>query len=170
MRRFVDKRNFDENIKLIQGLVDNEGRKESPIDINLSRAVPLVVSSLEWHHHQLPPKKMKLTNSGHTSNNYFATITSFSDSFLVILSAKWYQERPFLSNGPLSGNYVFSQLHFHWGVNNMEGSEHTVDGAQQPLEMHVVFFKSCYLTQEAALKEKDGIAVLAYFFKVNPNT
>lgn len=48
----------------------------------------------------------------------------------------------------------------------MEGSEHTIDGAQQPLEMHAVFFKSCYLTQEAALKEKDGIVVLAYFFRV----
>lgn len=48
----------------------------------------------------------------------------------------------------------------------MEGSEHTVDGGQQPLEMHVVHFKSCYLTQEAALKEKDGIVVLAYFFRV----
>lgn len=86
--------------------------------------------------------------------------------FAVILSAKWHQERPYLSGGPLLGNYVFSQLHFHWGSNDMEGSEHTIDGGQQPFEMHVVHFKSCYLTQEAALKEKDGIAVLAYFFKV----
>lgn len=84
----------------------------------------------------------------------------------VILSAKWHQERPFLSGGPFVGKYVFSQLHFHWGKNNMEGSEHTIDGAQQPLEMHVVHFRSRYLTQEAALKEDDGIAVLVYFFKV----
>lgn len=68
------------------------------------------------------------------------------------------------------GNYVFSQLHFHWGYNNMEGSEHTIDGSHMPLEMHVVLFKSCYLTQESALKKKDGIAVLAYFFKVIKTT
>lgn len=49
----------------------------------------------------------------------------------------------------------------------MEGSEHRVDGSQQPLEMHAVLFKSCYLTQEAALKKKDGIVVLVYFFKVS---
>lgn len=51
----------------------------------------------------------------------------------------------------------------------MEGSEHTIDGTHAPLEMHVVLFKSCYLTQESALKKKDGIAVLAYFFKVFMN-
>lgn len=84
----------------------------------------------------------------------------------MILSGKWNQERPYLTDGPFMGNYVFSQLHFHWGYNNMEGSEHTIDGSHMPLEMHVVLFKSCYLTQESALKKKDGIAVLAYFFKV----
>lgn len=86
--------------------------------------------------------------------------------FTVIISAKWNQERPHISGGPLFSNYVFSQLHFHWGKNDMEGSEHRIDGSQQPLEMHVVLFKSCYLTQEAALKKKDGIVVLVYFFKV----
>ncbi|KAJ8938106.1 hypothetical protein NQ314_011602 [Rhamnusium bicolor] len=48
----------------------------------------------------------------------------------------------------------------------MEGSEHTVDGGRLPAEMHVVTFKSCYLTQEAALKEQDGCATLVYFFKL----
>lgn len=84
----------------------------------------------------------------------------------MILSGKWNQERPYVSEGPFLGNYVFSQLHFHWGHNDAEGSEHTIDGVSAPLEMHVVLFKSCYLTQESALKKKDGIAVLAYFFKV----
>lgn len=83
------------------------------------------------------------------------------------MSGKWGQERPYISNGVLAGKYVFSQLHFHWGVNNMEGSEHTVDGCQYPLEMHVVMFKSCYLTQESALKEKDGIAILVFLLKVS---
>lgn len=85
----------------------------------------------------------------------------------MILSAKYSEERPYIANGPLIGKYVFSQLHFHWGCNNMEGSEHTIDGSALPGEMHVVTFKSCYLTQESALKEKDGVAVISYFFKVN---
>lgn len=85
---------------------------------------------------------------------------------LVIISAKWHQERPFLRGGPFIGNYVFSQMHFHWGEDNREGSEHTVDGTRLPLEMHVVYFKSCYLTQEAALRKPDGVAILVYFYKV----
>lgn len=84
----------------------------------------------------------------------------------MILSAKWFQERPFLTGGPFLGNYVFSQLHFHWGADNMEGSEHAIDGGKLPLEMHVVHFKSIYLTQEAALKYQDGVSVVVYFFKV----
>lgn len=88
-------------------------------------------------------------------------------AILVILSAKWYQERPYIAGGPFMSNYVFSQLHFHWGKNDAEGSEHTIDGIHHPIEMHVVMFKGNYLTQESAMKEKDGIAVLVYLFKVS---
>ncbi|GJQ69617.1 hypothetical protein Trydic_g6707 [Trypoxylus dichotomus] len=139
-----------DGIKVIQEFMLKAEIEESPININLSETIPISLPPLEWHHYDLPPKKMKCTNTGHT----------------LIISAKWHQERPHISGGPLFSNYVFSQLHFHWGKNDMEGSEHRVDGSQQPLEMHVVLFKSCYLTQEAALKKKDGIVVLVYFFKL----
>jgi len=32
-----------------------------------------------------------------------------------------------VSGGPLSGDYVFYQLHFHWGNNDSLGSEGTVN-------------------------------------------
>lgn len=72
----------EERIKWIQSLVDTEGHLESPVDINLSNAIPFELPILKWHHHELPPKKIKLTNTGHTSksltifksrlSNYFA--------------------------------------------------------------------------------------------------
>lgn len=37
-------------------------------------------------------------------------------------------EIPFISGGPLQSQYIFNQLHFHWGINNQEGSEHTIHG------------------------------------------
>lgn len=46
----------------------------------------------------------------------------------VIVSAKWATERPYLTGGPLKDSYVFSQIHFHWGSDEREGSEHTVRG------------------------------------------
>lgn len=35
-----------------------------------------------------------------------------------------------------------------------------------PMEMHVVHFKTSYLTQESALREKDGVVLVAYLFKL----
>jgi len=35
----------------------------------------------------------------------------------------------------LNGTYVLEQFHFHWGVNNINGSEHSVDGMFYPFEV-----------------------------------
>ncbi|XP_068910043.1 carbonic anhydrase 3-like isoform X2 [Tenebrio molitor] len=145
--------NAEEGPRFIHNLADREPIHESPININIAKTVEIQMPPLAWHNLELPPKKMKVTNTGYT----------------LILSAKWHQERPYISDGPLIGNYVFSQLHFHWGKNDAEGSEHTIDGVRYPLEMHMVCFKANYLTQEAALKEKDGIVVLVYMFKSGKN-
>ena len=37
--------------------------------------------------------------------------------------------------GSLPDYYSFDQLHFHWGETYDEGSEHTIDGHQYPLEV-----------------------------------
>ena len=44
-------------------------------------------------------------------------------------------ERLTLSGGDLPEEYVFAQLHFHWGSTDADGSEHTVDGQEYPLEV-----------------------------------
>lgn len=139
----------------IRELTQKEGCFESPIDISLSKAQDIRLKPLEWVHFEVPPKKIKVTNTG----------------LSLIVSAKWKEERPYLQSGPLIGKYVLSSWHLHWGKDPMEGSEHTIDGTKYPAEMHVVTFKSSYLTQEAALKEQDGCAVLVYIFKLqeSPN-
>ena len=48
----------------------------------------------------------------------------------VTIKARWEKNRPFIQNGPLSCDYVFSQIHFHWSQSNLEGSEHTFDGVR----------------------------------------
>ncbi|KAF5271826.1 hypothetical protein FQR65_LT05057 [Abscondita terminalis] len=129
----------------------DQGKLASPIDINLTYTVPLQLEPLEWQFLDSPPKKIKLTNTGHT----------------LQVSAYWNDQKPIITGGPFASAFEFSQLHFHWGAVDMEGSEHTVDGVKYPLEMHVVFFKSEYKTHQAALKERDGIAVLVYLFKLH---
>ena len=44
----------------------------------------------------------------------------------------------------MPGRYQFAGLHFHWGSESNEGSEHTVEGKAYPLELHLVHFNSEY--------------------------
>ena len=40
-----------------------------------------------------------------------------------------------ISGADLSEDYVFDQLHFHWGHDDTVGSEHEIDGHDYPLEV-----------------------------------
>ena len=71
-----------------------------------------------------------------------------------------------MSGGPLTGTYVFEQLHFHWGKNDSEGSEDLINNHSFAMELHGVFYKGIYKSMKEAIKHKDGLAVLAYFFEV----
>ena len=57
------------------------------------------------------------------------------------------------------------QLHFHWGADNSRGSEHTINGEEFPMEMHIVHIKRG-LTIEQALAAPDGLAVVGQMFEV----
>ena len=48
----------------------------------------------------------------------------------------------------------------------MEGSEHTVNGAWYPLEMHLVHYNSKYSDIGEAVGHEDGLAVIGIFFEV----
>lgn len=76
-------------------------------------------------------------------------------------------DKPTITGGPLHGTYEFSQLHFHWGENDTFGSEDLIDGQSYPMELHMVFYKKQYRTARSAMENADGLAVLAFFFKVS---
>ena len=43
----------------------------------------------------------------------------------------------YLVGGGLGDMYKVAQLHFHWGNEDEQGSEHTLDGKSYPLEVRV---------------------------------
>lgn len=51
----------------IRKLVRTEGIFESPIDLNIAKMKEIEMCLLEWINFEVPPKKMKVTNTGHTS-------------------------------------------------------------------------------------------------------
>lgn len=71
----------------------------------------------------------------------------------------------YLMNGGLDGKYIATQFHFHWGHDDTEGSEHTLEGKAYPLELHIVHYKETYKNLAGALPKKDGLAVVGFFFK-----
>ncbi|XP_040581929.1 putative carbonic anhydrase 5 [Lepeophtheirus salmonis] len=48
---------------------------------------------------------------------------------------------PRISYGGLGGTYEIQELHFHWGINYNEGSEHRISGTSFPIELHMVHKK-----------------------------
>ncbi|KFU89638.1 Carbonic anhydrase 15, partial [Chaetura pelagica] len=77
-----------------------------------------------------------------------------------------------ISGGGLPGRYRALQLHFHWGSPAGNGSEHTLDGHQLPMELHIVHMNVKYRTLAEAKGHPNGLAVLSFFYQVSesPNT
>ncbi|KAK3529248.1 hypothetical protein QTP70_021905 [Hemibagrus guttatus] len=72
-----------------------------------------------------------------------------------------------VSGGGLGSQYNSIQFHFHWGNGSSgSGSEHTVDGRQYAMEMHIVNLRTDLNATTAANNPK-GYAVLGFFIEVS---
>ncbi|XP_026051610.1 carbonic anhydrase 4-like isoform X2 [Carassius auratus] len=71
-----------------------------------------------------------------------------------------------LRGGGLQDTYKAVQFHLHWGEDGGQGSEHSVDGEQYPMELHIVHIKEKYASLGDALSDSEGVAALAFFFEV----
>ncbi|KAI4814902.1 hypothetical protein KUCAC02_005078 [Chaenocephalus aceratus] len=70
-----------------------------------------------------------------------------------------------IKGGNLATQYKAIQLHLHWGVDGGPGSEHTIDGEQFPMEMHIVHIKEEYNSLSQAVRDSTGVAVLGFIFE-----
>ncbi|XP_035034654.1 carbonic anhydrase 4a [Hippoglossus stenolepis] len=70
-----------------------------------------------------------------------------------------------ISGGHLPTIYKAVQFHLHWGHNGGPGSEHTIDGEQYPMELHIVHMKHHYTDLTTALSDPEGVAVLGFFYE-----
>ncbi|XP_077422744.1 carbonic anhydrase 4b [Vanacampus margaritifer] len=70
-----------------------------------------------------------------------------------------------IKGGNLLQTYKALQLHFHWGKDGGPGSEHTIDGEQFPMEMHIVHIKEQYTSLSQAVRDPAGVAVLGFFLQ-----
>ncbi|CAF0841178.1 unnamed protein product, partial [Didymodactylos carnosus] len=72
--------------------------------------------------------------------------------------------------GPVRDEYRFLQFHMHWGPNELEGSEHVVDGSRYPAELHIVNWNTTkYSTPQAAATSEnfDGLMVFGILIRAS---
>lgn len=66
--------------------------------------------------------------------------------------------------------YRLFQLHFHWGLDSHQGSEHQLDSQQYAAEMHVIHYNDKYADVGAAIAQADGLLVWGHFLQVTSET
>ncbi|XP_053206608.1 carbonic anhydrase 1-like [Panonychus citri] len=71
--------------------------------------------------------------------------------------------------GPFVDNeaYHFTQLHFHWGTEPEQGSEHAINNERYDMEMHFVHYNKKYGDFNEASTKPDGLVVIATLFKIS---
>ncbi|XP_043831135.1 carbonic anhydrase 15-like isoform X2 [Dromiciops gliroides] len=132
------------------------GSAQSPIDIDRRQVKmdPSLGPFVFEGYDSAPPGPWQLLNDGHTVLLKLQGAQSQGQGQLCIRA------------GGLPHTYCALQLHFHWGSPTGNGSEHTLDGQRQPMEMHVVHMNTLYQNLQEARGHPGGLAVLAFLFKV----
>lgn len=133
------------------GGICRSGSKQSPIDIRTTAA--MYDSSLG---------DFTLVNYANTPAGVNFTESNNGHSLKVSFDSHIYN----VSGGGLPGVYTTVQFHLHWGSNNSQGSEHTLDGKKFSAELHFVSMNTKYSTLSESLGYSDGLAVLGVFLKV----
>ncbi|XP_076850178.1 carbonic anhydrase 4-like isoform X1 [Brachyhypopomus gauderio] len=127
------------------------GERQSPINIVTKRAVsennltPLTFQDYQHTFNSI------IINNGHTVK------VNLSGNARV-------------AGGGLEGAYKAMEIHFHWGSGGGPGSEHTLDGDQFPMEMHIVHIKDKYSSVSDAVKDPFGVAVLGVWYQESETT
>ena len=55
---------------------------------------------------------------------------------------------------------------WHWGENSSEGSEHYLNGVQQPMEVQLFHWNTKYSDYVTASQNSDGLAAVSFFYEV----
>uniref|UniRef100_A0A3B3QYY8 Carbonic anhydrase n=1 Tax=Paramormyrops kingsleyae TaxID=1676925 RepID=A0A3B3QYY8_9TELE len=140
----------NENVWVSEPLGFCNGTRQSPLNINTTSVKGN--SSL-----------IAFNFTGFSNRNTMTTIENTGHTVKVTLGDGLVK----ISGGGLPGTYDAQQFHLHWGNgSDVPGSEHTVDGKQYPMELHIVTVKSEYKGNTTlALTDPEGLAALGFLIE-----
>ncbi|CAG2181154.1 unnamed protein product, partial [Oppiella nova] len=74
------------------------------------------------------------------------------------------QEMPYISGEAVNNKvYILDSFHFHWGFDEFQGSEHSVNNVFRSAELHLVHWNSIYDNMTNAIEKEDGLVVVTVF-------
>ncbi|XP_008205273.1 carbonic anhydrase 1 [Nasonia vitripennis] len=133
----------------------NTGSNQSPIDLR-----PDVLGqnsgnrALQFLNYTARPRQFSVNNEGHT----------------IQLTGAWQANAPSITGSVFSDEvYTFSNAHVHWGTQDTNGTEHSINGQKFACELHLVHINRKYRNLTEATNRSDGIAVIGVLFQVNDN-
>ncbi|NWX15020.1 CAH4 anhydrase, partial [Aegotheles bennettii] len=132
-----------------------KGNKQSPINIVTKNVVyDKSLKPLNFEGYNVKGSSTwKLENNGHTGKYSLSTPSK-------------------IGGGGLGRKYKAIEFHLHWGTEGpgvpqyLPGSEHSIDGEKQAMELHIVHIREDVSNLTEAKKKADGVAVLAFFIKI----
>ncbi|VDK88771.1 unnamed protein product [Litomosoides sigmodontis] len=114
------------------------GRNQSPINLDLCSMKHSTMEPFQFLNYDMKLKG-EIVNNGHS----------------VQVKPHFENDRPKIQGGGLDQTYRLVQYHFHWGLQDNEGSEHTLAGLHYPVELHLV---------HEGLTNPKKLAVIGVFF------
>lgn len=126
------------------------GNHQSPVNFNTHHHMRVIHSQMKFLNYEIPIEGVNLpiNNTGHSVAISFRSIPE--------------RKRPSIKRKDI---YLLEELHFHWGSNRYQGSDHTFDGESYSMEAHFVHRNSKYSTFAEALNNTDGLSVLGIIFQ-----
>lgn len=127
-----------------------KSKQQSPINIPVFKKEynSSLKGSLKFTHYSCPcGGDFKMRNTGSTLKLYVTT------AFATLTLQR--KER-----------YWLDQIHFHWGSDNTQGSEHRFDKERFPAEIHFVHYNIKYKQLLEAFNKPSGLAVLGVMVKI----
>eukprot|EP00099_Drosophila_melanogaster_P024146 NP_652276.2 uncharacterized protein Dmel_CG18672, isoform B [Drosophila melanogaster] len=134
----------------------SSGKHQSPILLDSRTARKWVLPGITfWHYYRLLKRPFYIRNNGH----------SISLDIPVTSNGR----KPFITGGRLKGRYYADGLHFHWGSYKSRGSEHLINKRRFDAEIHIVHRNEKYRNIAQAVRQKDGLAVVAIMVAIKDN-
>uniref|UniRef100_A0A3B4BVD5 Carbonic anhydrase n=1 Tax=Pygocentrus nattereri TaxID=42514 RepID=A0A3B4BVD5_PYGNA len=135
--------NYDQHVHYLEWMevsASCNGTSQSPVNIVTRKVtVDRTLTPLGFQGYQEAFHSV-ITNNGHTGA---------------------FRQNAKISGGDLKATYKAVELHFHWGKDGGPGSEHTIDGEQYPMEMHIVHIKEIYTIQILILIQSSEVGPLS---------